>query len=66
MTKLPHKTAYLSVDAHRARHEHMHEHLDELLADYLVHHREAMPSEILLMDLIKWSYGQTKNPTREP
>jgi len=54
------------TDEHQARHRILHEMVDELVADYLLQHREALPSETTLLDLMKWSYEQTQNPTDPP
>lgn len=53
----------LKPEAHKARHKELHAALDELFADYISHHPDQsgflnMP----LIDLIDWSYDQTKNP----
>ena len=44
---------------HKERHKLLHKHLDELLADFM---RETgkMPSETSLMELMEWSFEQTK------
>lgn len=50
---------------HKARHLKLHRSFDELMADYILHNREALPSKTTLMDLAKWSHEQTANPTKE-
>lgn len=47
---------------HIERHKLLHQYFDELLADWIIHtgHR---PSEHTVMEFLKWSYGQTINPT---
>jgi len=40
----------------------LHAHLDELLADYLTHNRNKLPSNTTLMELIQWSYLQAQEP----
>lgn len=56
----------MTREQHIERHKQLHRSLDELVADYLEHHSEAMPSTTILMDLMKWSHEQTKNPTDLP
>lgn len=51
---------------HKARHITLHREFDELLADYLQHHPGALPTTIPLIDLMKWSFEQTRNPTELP
>jgi len=50
---------------HQARHYLLHQHLDELVADYLRHHRDALPSKVSVAELLEWSFQQTLNPTSE-
>lgn len=57
---------------HQARHQMLHEHLDELVADF-IGVTGALPSKTNLMDFIRWSHEQTKDPvepnaglTRDP
>jgi len=49
---------------HKARHNVLHMHLDELMADF-IKHTGKFPTDTTLMELIKWSHEQTKNPTGE-
>ena len=49
------------LESHKARHEFLHRMLDELVADWIVH-TDGRPSRNTLLDLMKWSSAQTKNP----
>lgn len=49
---------------HIERHKLLHEHLDELLADFIAH-TKALPSKLAIIELVKWSYAQTENPTEQ-
>jgi hypothetical protein len=53
----------MTRDEHRAHHVSLHQALDLLLADYLVQHRGALPSKMMLMQLIEWSFTQTTEPS---
>ena len=37
--------------------------LDELLADYLFHNRNKLPSNTTILELMQWSFEQTRIPT---
>jgi hypothetical protein len=52
-------------EAHRKRHYDLHAALDELVADFIAHGKigERRPSEATVMELLKWSYRQTLDPT---
>lgn len=56
----------LTPAEHRARHLELHRALDELAADYMRHHHNARPSNTTIMDLMIWSFEQTRNPTEPP
>jgi hypothetical protein len=56
----------MTREEHRARHVELHRALDELLADYLRHNRGALPSQVSALDLARWAYAQTVDPTEEP
>jgi hypothetical protein len=63
MSKEP-PTVKLSPEEHKARHVHLHAALDELFADYIEQHPdEHQFTQMPLIKLINWSFGQTKNPT---
>ena len=47
---------------HRERHVLLHKSLDELLADWLTHDSAASIDRPLI-ELMKWSHGQTEKPT---
>lgn len=56
----------MTTEQHRQQHEGWHKSLDLLTADYTTHHPEKKLQEILsmpLIELIKWSFKQTQNPT---
>jgi len=54
------------LEKHIKRHKKLHKMLDELVADFLYHNIDMKKPKILketsIMNLIKWSYQQTKNP----
>lgn len=50
-------------DEHRARHVALHRAFDELLADFLAHHPDALPSETSVLELVQWSAEQVIKPT---
>jgi len=52
----------MTSDEHKARHLMLHRNLDELLADWLTHEPTASIDRPLI-DLMKWSCEQTKEPT---
>lgn len=52
----------LTPEEHKARHKLLHEHLDELIADW-IWQTTNLPSKSSVLDLMEWSYQQTKNPT---
>jgi hypothetical protein len=65
---LQHRPASVPVPAagheqHRARHATLHNALDELVADFLKHHRDRLPSATTVTELIQWSHTQTVDPT---
>lgn len=49
-------------EQHKQKHIELHKCLDELVADFIVH-KNLIPSSTSIMELIGWSYEQTKNPT---
>lgn len=53
----------MTREEHRNQHYHLHHALDQLLADYLVQHKDAIPSTTTVMELMKWSYAQTVEPS---
>jgi len=48
---------------HKIRHLELHRAPDELAADFM-HHTQKLPSETTVVELMKWSYEQTQNPTK--
>lgn len=51
----------MTEEEHKARHVALHRSLDELVADWIFH-TGSFPSHASVVDLINWSYSQTKNP----
>lgn len=50
---------------HKERHQKLHKALDELIADWLSHQSLGSNkrfSNTFIMELVKWSFEQTKNP----
>jgi hypothetical protein len=58
----------MTHEEHRERHKKLHDAFDELLADYLMHNRDALPSKTSCMELASWSHLQTiePDPLRQP
>lgn len=54
----------MSIEDHKARHKELHECLDELVAGFITE-TERRPSKATVLELMKWSYSQTINPTGE-
>lgn len=50
--------------AHVQRHKELHASLDELYADYLTQNKGKLPSNTTVLELLQWSYQQTKEPTK--
>ena len=44
-------------------HEELHKKLDSLIADFMIHTGKLLLSKVTVMELMKWSYQQTINPT---
>jgi hypothetical protein len=53
----------MNQDEHVKRHLKLHTALDELAADYLVNNKGKLLSTTSIIDLMKWSCEQTKNPS---
>jgi hypothetical protein len=56
------KPKRLSKKQHRERHQLLHQHFDELMADFLYHHKDKLPSDTTLEELMIWSHQQTIDP----
>ena len=56
------QTAEEKREIHIQRHKELHSMLDELGADF-IRHTNKLPSTTTLMELMSWSFEQTKNPT---
>lgn len=52
----------LTGEEHRKRHEVLHQEFDKLLADFITH-TGSLPSKTSIMELVRWSFQQTQNPT---
>jgi hypothetical protein len=52
-----------SVAHHREQHAQLHKELDELVADFIQHNKDKLPSRTPILDLIMWSHEQTLHPT---
>ena len=55
---------------HQKRHTELHKALDELMADWIDHNMTHGSNKGLsntsIMELMPWSYEQTKKPTEKP
>lgn len=51
-----------TIEEHKQRHLELHKMLDELGADF-IRHTDKLPSKSTIMELMTWSFEQTKNPT---
>jgi len=54
----------LTKKEHIKRHKELHGCLDELTADFIINTDRSL-SDVSIMELIHWSYEQTKNPTNK-
>jgi len=54
--------SFLTLDQHLERHVELHKMLDELVTDYINNTNNNL-SNSSIMDLIQWSYSQTKPET---
>lgn len=54
----------MTKEEHIKKHKELHKSFDELLADW-ISHTEGLPSKNTIMDLMKWSHGQTIEPTEK-
>ena len=52
----------MTKEDHKQRHIELHNRLDELLADYIGHTGNLL-SKTTLLEIMDWSFQQTKNPT---
>ena len=52
----------MTHEEHIERHQVLHKELDELVADFITH-TKGLPSQTVVLELMHWSFGQTKNPT---
>jgi hypothetical protein len=56
----------MTLEEHRQRHQALHHALDELAADWASQHWGELYSKHSIMELMEWSFQQTKNPTTPP
>jgi len=56
----------MTEEEHRKRHTELHEMFDELLADFITHNPTCLPSKTPIIELIKWSSQQTRQPVTKP
>ena len=54
----------MTPEEHKKRHAELHKAMDELLADW-IGATEGLPSKASILDLVKWSHAQTKNPDHD-
>jgi hypothetical protein len=52
----------MTREEHQQEHIALHRAFDQLVADFLMHHPAALPSETTLKQLMEWSYRQTVDP----
>ena len=52
----------MNKEKHKVRHQLLHKELDELVADFIIHNKDKLPSTTTIIELMEWSYEQTKNP----
>ncbi len=52
----------MTLEEHRQRHIELHQKFDELLGDYFRQVKGASTDDSLI-SLMRWSHGQTKEPT---
>ena len=50
--------------AHKQRHLELHRSFDELIGDWIAQ-TNPIPSKATVMDLINWSYKQSRKPDHE-
>jgi len=53
----------MEKEDHIKRHQELHRSLDELLADFLMHNTDKLPSTTTVFELLNWSHKQTTGPT---
>lgn len=54
----------MTEEKHKERLLELHRALDELVADF-INHTNKLPSKTSLMELMNWSFEQTKIPTKK-
>lgn len=55
----------LTQKEHKERHQELHRCFDELIADYITQTGKRLSNSTAL-EIMEWSYAQTKNPTETP
>jgi hypothetical protein len=53
----------MTLDQHIARHQMLHRSFDELVADFIMQNDGKMFTNTTLLELVEWSFQQTKFPT---
>lgn len=53
----------MTREQHIERHELLHKMFDELVADYLVWNPGKVPSNTTMLEIMAWSFRQTKEPS---
>ena len=51
-------------EEHAKIHKQLHQAFDKLLADFIRHNPDKLPSKTTILELMEWSYIQTINPTK--
>jgi len=54
----------LNEEEHKERHKELHKYLDELVADF-IQNTGAILSKTTVIELMDWSFEQTKKPTQK-
>lgn len=53
----------MTKEEHKQIHIELHKSFDQLLADYFRHNSDKFLVDTSILDLGRWAYEQTKNPT---
>lgn len=53
----------MTKEEHRFRHQELHEALDELVADFIIHNPDRVPSKATVLELMHWSAQEKEEPT---
>ena len=55
----------MTKEEHKQRHIELHKYLDELVADWITHTRNTLPSKATVLELLDWSHTQATESTHE-